>query len=87
MRKVTNLLAAMLLLLTVGCGSLHKDYVAADRATYDVVAPAVEKWLEKEPGNVCETPQDVQDWKLKLRSWGFRLAEAEKLILEEEQGQ
>lgn len=74
----------LMLVLLVGCGSLHQDYVEADSANYDVVAPAIGKWLVNEPGNVCETPQDVQDWQLKLRSWKFRVEEAKRLLAEEQ---
>ena len=74
-------------LLLLGCTSsnLNKDYIAADAETYSVVAPQVEKWLSHEPGLTLQDPEDVHDWNVKLRSWKFRITEAERLLAEQEE--
>ena len=73
-------------ILLIGCtNNLNRDYIAADAETYSVVAPQVEKWLSHEPGLTLQTSEDVQDWEVKLRSWKFRITEAERLLAEQEE--
>jgi hypothetical protein len=63
---------------TMGCGSLHADYVAADRETYTFAAPKLTEW--------AGTQDD--EWKgivkNKLTSWEARVERAEKKLEEEE---
>lgn len=65
--------AAMLL---PGCGSIAKQYVEADRKTFDAIAPEYSKYVEAD--------ESLDDDAKKLRlanvaSWGYRLEQAEKV--------
>lgn len=64
--------AAMLL---PGCGSIAKQYVEADRKTFDAIAPEYRKYVDAD--------ESLSDDEKKLRhatadSWGYRLEQAEK---------
>lgn len=73
----------LFLLSLLGCGSLQEEYVEADRQTYEVVAPQIEKWLQWEPALTLQDQDAIEDWHRKLRSWKFRIEKAEKAIAEE----
>lgn len=69
------LLAALPLFLCAGCGSIAKQYVEADRKTYDAIAPEYRKYVE------ADESLDEDSKKLRLAnvaSWGYRLEQAEK---------
>ena len=42
-----KLLAFVTVVFLMGCGTLHEEYVRADRSTFDLLAPKIEKWLEQ----------------------------------------
>lgn len=61
--------------LLSGCGSIAKEYVAADRATYEAIAPEYRKYVE------ADESLDDDGKKLRLAnsdSWKYRLEQAEK---------
>ena len=70
-----------LVLVLAGCGSLHEQYVEADRQTYEFAAPKLKEWAQSKT-----TPEDdewvgiVDD---KLTSWEARIARAKKHLEEE----
>lgn len=58
-----------------GCGTIAKEYVAADRAMYEAVAPEHAKYVS-EDGTLSD-----EDKKLRLATldaWRYRLEQAEK---------
>lgn len=62
-------------LLLAGCGSVAKEYVAADRKTFDAIAPEYSKYVE------ADESLDEDSKKLRLANvaaWGYRLEQAEK---------
>lgn len=82
-RYLLFILLGLVLLLPPGCGTLHEDYVQSSQETYKALAPAVEKWLSKEPGFVCEDEAAVEDYNRLLRSWKAKDEEALRLIEEQ----
>lgn len=58
-----------------GCGSIAKEYVAADRQTYEAVAPEYRKYVEADAG----LDDDAKKLRLAtLDSWDYRIGQAEK---------
>lgn len=61
-------------LFLVGCASLDKSYVQADRATFEAISPYYEAKVTNDP--------DLRTWEKELKleileSWEERLIEAE----------
>lgn len=78
--KIKTLFVLPLFLLVAAC-PLDQQYVDADRDTYEVVRPEMDKHLDK------EYPKDSSDksvradrarWDRLLDSWKFRIETAEK---------
>ncbi len=67
-----TLLVAILCLTFVGCGSIEKTYVDADRATYEAIA---EDWVELQPSDMRKKVA-----KAVIESWLARIEAAEKDI-------
>lgn len=77
------ILPLMFVLCLVGCGSLHADYVAADRANYDAIAPVVSAYIH---GDTVPPTSDRKDFlESKLVLWNARIAAAEEALAAEEQ--
>jgi hypothetical protein len=75
MRKTLALLAALAALSCVGCGSIAKDYVAADRQTLEAVAPEYRRYIEAD----AALDKDAKALRLAtLDSWEYRVTQAEK---------
>lgn len=58
-----------------GCGSIAKEYVAADEATMNAVSPEFRKYVE------ADSSLSEEDKALRyatLDSWSYRIAEAKK---------
>lgn len=73
MRKL--LLIGVALLTCQGCGTIAKEYVAADRAMYEAVAPEHRKYVQ------ADATLSDDDKKLRLATldaWNYRLEQAEK---------
>lgn len=68
-------LAVVAALLMTACGSLDKQYVEADRATFDAVAPRYSKYLDEDKALDDTTRQERKDT---ITSWRVRLETAEK---------
>jgi hypothetical protein len=66
------------LILTVGCGSLQADYVAADRATYKAMKPCIDA------GIAAVGTMEGKAYKLLVDSWDGRLVAAEEKIKKQE---
>jgi hypothetical protein len=65
----------MVALMLPGCGSIAKEYVAADRATFDAVEPEYRKYVESD----AALDDDAKALRLAtLDSWGYRIKQAEK---------
>lgn len=77
MRK---LLTLVLITISIGCSTLHKEYVEADRATLDLFGPKIEKWLEQEPGVALVNSESVGLAKDTLTSWESRVKRAEQAL-------
>jgi hypothetical protein len=60
-----------------GCGSLDRQYVAADRATYDALAPQIGKWIDAD-STLSSTLAD--DYRGVVYSWGRRIDAGEELL-------
>lgn len=67
------IMAALLLLVTCSCASPADAYVAADRATFDAVAPAHRRYVEADP-----TLDDAQKARrlAVLATWALRIEHA-----------
>lgn len=61
-------------LTTVGCQSIAPEYVAADRATYEAIAPAHRRYVEADDS--LTQPEKDRRYRL-LQSWRLRLEQAE----------
>lgn len=71
-----------ILFALVGCGSLNADYVRADRANYDTIAPVVSEYLS---GNIVPPTGDMKNLlESKLVLWNARIAAAEASLVEDE---
>jgi uncharacterized protein YceK len=66
MRKIVIFSA----LLICGCSSVGKEYVAADRATYSVIAPELRKYHSEDSNLSDETKAR---WERLLNSWDLRI--------------
>jgi len=72
---ITALVLAAVILATQGCAAVSADYAAADRLTYDVLAPlARDRWI---PGDSLLTVDERDGLYLLLQSWDFRIRAAE----------
>jgi hypothetical protein len=61
--------------LLPGCGSIAQEYVAADRATYEAVAPEYQKYVDADPA-LDDDAKALR--KATLASWAYRMEQAEK---------
>lgn len=61
-----------------GCGGLHAEYVAADRATFEYAQPKLEEWAEEKD----------DEWKAVVKAkglaWEARIKRAEEALMEDE---
>ena len=64
----------------VGCGSLHADYIAKDRATYDAMQPCIDAGIDA----VGSSTLEGRSFKLLNRSWDGRLDAAEEKVKKQE---
>lgn len=64
----------LLLVLCSGC-SVQDEYVAADRATYEVIAPAYQRYVRSDV--TLADDQKVRRFRL-LSSWLLRISKAER---------
>ena len=65
----------------VGCGSLHADYVASDRATYEAMQPCIDAGISAVGGI------EGKAFRLLNRSWDGRLDAAEEKIKKQSAGE
>lgn len=77
------LLPILFALALVGCGSLNADYVRADRANYDAIAPIVSGYVHDTLVPPTDNLREVYEAKLVL--WNARIAAAEKALAEAEE--
>lgn len=66
----------------VGCGSLHADYVASDRATYKAMQPCIDAGISA----VGSSTLEGKSFRLLNRSWDGRLDAAEEKIIKQSAG-
>ena len=67
--------AVVLALMLPGCGSIAKEYVGADRATYNAIAPEYREYVEAD----ADLDDDAKALRLaNLDSWDYRITQAEK---------
>ncbi len=72
---LTVVILAAIVVLSQGCAAVSADYAAADRMTYDVLAPlARDRWI---PGDSLLTDDERDALFLLLQSWDFRIRAAE----------
>lgn len=69
------LLVSLSALVLCGCGSIAKEYVSADRDTYEAVAPEYRAYID--------TDSELTDAEKALRhatldSWEYRIKQAEE---------
>ena len=70
-----KLLLPALLTLLCGCGSLPSQYVAADRAMHNEVAPAHRRYVEEDAS--LDEDQKARRFRL-LDAWESRVTEGER---------
>ena len=71
-------IALVVICITMGgCGSLDRQYVAADRATYDALTPQITTWIDADT-TLSETL--AGDYRSLVYSWGRRIDAAEELL-------
>lgn len=80
MRFLPTLAALVTLpLLAVGCATPREDYVRADRATFDTVAPVIRALADEDPSNDPDlTGVNGEALLGTLRTWELRLKRAEE---------
>lgn len=61
--------------VVTGCGSIAKEYVGADRQTYEAIAPEYQKYVDADPALDADAKALR---KATLESWRYRLEQAEK---------
>jgi hypothetical protein len=72
---------ALVLLMGAGCCTtdiIRKDYVAADRATYDAIAPAYRNYVNADP---TLSPDEKKRRNRTVDTWDFRLKQAETPVV------
>lgn len=75
MRRLTrSLVTAALCLFAAGC-ALDKEYVKADRLTYEAVAPAYLKYVEADP---ALDQEQKERRKRTVATWKLRISKAEE---------
>lgn len=58
-----------------GCGSIAKEYVSADRATYEAIAPEYREYVNEDD----ELTEDQKKLRLaNVDSWDYRVTQAEE---------
>ncbi len=62
----------------IGCGSLDRQYVQADRGTYNVLSKHCYRWIGADT-SLCEGYRSALQ--ALIRSWDFRIAQAESLTI------
>ena len=62
-----------ILVLFVGCGNLHEDYVKQDRANYETLAPVISSLLAESKKMSENDKADVQD---RLEGWDAKTTAA-----------
>lgn len=75
--KIKTLLLALALTMTSGCGTLHENYVAADRKTLDFFGPKITKWID---GDSTLSKAKKKAYHIAKRSWGGRVEAGESDI-------
>ncbi len=67
--------ALLILASLTGCGSIAQEYVGADRATYEAVAPEYRKYVEAD----ANLDKDAKALRMAtLDSWEYRVRRAEE---------
>jgi len=75
MKKTTQRAAlAAAILFSAACGSVDATYVQADRALYEVLAPAHRSYIEADPA--LDAERKLRRQRL-LDSWDLRIRQAE----------
>ena len=69
-----------ILILLVGCGSLHEDYVKQDRANYETLAPVISSLLAESKKMSAADKADVED---RLQGWDTKTTAALESIAKE----
>lgn len=82
MRALRNALLPLVLVMFTGCCAtidlIREDYTAADRATYDAVAPAYGAYVD---GDASLDSDEKKTRKRTIATWRLRLEQAEKPVL------
>jgi len=83
--RITTLPPVLLLsvVLLAGCcakSAVFRQYVAADRATYNEIAPAHEQYLLDDE---AMSDEDLELWVLLLETWRARIEAARRLMEDE----
>lgn len=75
MRNTILSLGAFTMVCLSACGSLNKQYVEADRVTYEQISPIISDWygLKDDPGL-------EQAVRIKMQSWEHRIEAAENAL-------
>jgi len=82
MRTLRNALIPLVLIMSTGCCAtvdlIRAEYTAADRATYDAVAPAYEAYVD---GDDSLDDDEKKTRKRTVVTWRLRLEQAEAPVL------
>lgn len=81
MKKLAVLFVVLASALLAGCAGTAKEYVEADRATYEAIAPDHLKYIDADPALHNADGTLNKDGKLAVAtvdSWRYRLEQAEK---------
>lgn len=70
-----------LVVLTAGCGTLHADYVQADRDTYEAFHERIILWID---GDETMDEDLKDDYRGLDASWDARITAAEQHLAEED---
>lgn len=78
MKTLRNALLPLILVMSSGCCAtvdlIRSDYTAADRATYDVIAPAYDAYVD---GDAALDDDEKKTRKRTTTTWRLRLEQAE----------
>lgn len=88
MKLLSASILSIAVLLSAGCCAttdlIRSDYTAADRATYEVIAPA---YLEYVAGDADLTGDEKQRRARTIATWRLRLEQAEKPVQPADEGE
>jgi len=77
---VKRFLLSLIVICGVGCGNLHADYIAADRADYDAMQPCIDAGIAA----VGSTSLEGRSFRVLNTSREGRLVAAEEKIAKQE---